>query len=97
MKENAHILPYVQQRPAMALQELDLNTCDIYVCFAQVVLCSACSGHGYKFASVVGEILADLATSGATQHDIALHRIGEDRKGMDALLARFARSPKARL
>ncbi|CAL5221259.1 g3417 [Coccomyxa viridis] len=63
----------------------------------QVVLCSACSGHGYKFASVVGEILADLATSGTTQHDIALHRITEDRKGMDGLLGRFARNPKARL
>lgn len=64
---------------------------------AQVVLCSACSGHGYKFASVVGEILADLASSGATQHDIALHRISKDRKGMDVFLSRFAHSPKARL
>ena len=63
----------------------------------QVILCSACSGHGYKFASVVGEILADLATSGATQHDIALHRIGQDRKGMDALISRFAGSPQSRL
>ena len=63
----------------------------------QVILCSACSGDGYKFASVLGEILADLATKGATQHDIALHRIGEHRKGMDVLLSRFACSPKAKL
>lgn len=27
-----------------------------------VVLASCCSGHGFKFASVIGEILADLAT-----------------------------------
>ena len=30
------------------------------------------SGHGYKFCSVVGEILADLALSGRTRHDISL-------------------------
>jgi len=28
------------------------------------------SGHGFKFASVIGEILADLATRGRTAHDI---------------------------
>ena len=30
------------------------------------------SGHGFKFAQVVGEILADLATLGSTPHPIAL-------------------------
>jgi sarcosine oxidase len=30
------------------------------------------SGHGFKFAPVVGEILADLATVGSTLHPIAL-------------------------
>lgn len=39
---------------------------------ANVVLASPCSGHGYKFCSVVGEILADLATDGATHHPIGL-------------------------
>jgi len=42
---------------------------------AQVILCSACSGHGFKFASVIGEVLADLAQTGATRHDISLHRL----------------------
>jgi sarcosine oxidase len=37
-----------------------------------VAIASPCSGHGYKFAGVVGEILADLATDGATRHQIAL-------------------------
>jgi sarcosine oxidase len=37
----------------------------------QVVLASPCSGHGFKFASVVGEIVADLAIDGATRHPIA--------------------------
>jgi sarcosine oxidase len=45
----------------------------------QVTVASACSGHGYKFASVVGEILADLAIDGATGHDIGLFRL--DRFG----------------
>ena len=38
----------------------------------QVVIASPCSGHGYKFASVVGEILADLALDGTTRHPIDL-------------------------
>lgn len=30
------------------------------------------SGHGFKFAQVVGEILADLSTTGSTRHSIAM-------------------------
>ncbi len=41
----------------------------------QVSLASPCSGHGFKFASVIGEIMADLATHGATLHDISLFRL----------------------
>jgi sarcosine oxidase len=37
-----------------------------------VVLASPCSGHGFKFCSVVGEVLADLATTGRTGHEVAL-------------------------
>jgi sarcosine oxidase len=40
--------------------------------YPQVVIASPCSGHGYKFAPVIGEILADLAIDGATSHPIAL-------------------------
>jgi sarcosine oxidase len=35
-----------------------------------VTYASACSGHGFKFASVMGEILADLATTGRSSVDI---------------------------
>jgi sarcosine oxidase len=35
-----------------------------------VTLLSACSGHGFKFAPVMGEIAADLALAGATEHPI---------------------------
>jgi sarcosine oxidase len=41
----------------------------------QVIIASPCSGHGFKFAPVVGEILADLATRSATVHDIARFRL----------------------
>jgi sarcosine oxidase len=36
-----------------------------------VIVASPCSGHGFKFAPVIGEILADLATGGTTRHDIS--------------------------
>jgi sarcosine oxidase len=39
---------------------------------SNVVIASPCSGHGYKFASVIGEILAELAIDGATRHPIDL-------------------------
>lgn len=45
----------------------------------QVSLAAGFSGHGYKFASVIGEIMADLATERATRHDIGLFRV--DRFG----------------
>jgi sarcosine oxidase len=40
-----------------------------------VLVASPCSGHGYKFASVVGEILADLAIDDTTRHDIGLFKL----------------------
>jgi sarcosine oxidase len=38
---------------------------------ARVVVLSACSGHGFKFSPVIGEIAADLAFDGVTRHDIS--------------------------
>jgi sarcosine oxidase len=40
--------------------------------YPQVAIAAGFSGHGYKFASVVGEILADLAVEGCTKHPIQL-------------------------
>ena len=42
----------------------------------QVVVAAACSGHGFKFASVVGEIMADLAIDGTTRHEIGFLGLG---------------------
>ena len=36
-----------------------------------IVVCSACSGHGFKFATAIGDILADLALEGGTDLPIA--------------------------
>lgn len=44
--------------------------------FPQVVLASACSGHGFKFASAIGEVLADLATTGTSRFDLSPFRLG---------------------
>mmetsp|Transcript_28300 Transcript_28300/g.79873 ORF Transcript_28300/g.79873 Transcript_28300/m.79873 type:complete len:219 (-) Transcript_28300:226-882(-) len=48
---------------------------DLHPQHPQVVMCSACSGHGYKFASVIGEVLSQLALWGESSHDITLHRV----------------------
>jgi sarcosine oxidase len=40
-----------------------------------VVVGAGFSGHGFKFCSVVGEVLADLAADGGTRHDIGLFRL----------------------
>jgi sarcosine oxidase len=41
----------------------------------QVSVAAGFSGHGYKFCSVVGEVMADLAMHGETGHDIGLFRL----------------------
>jgi sarcosine oxidase len=43
----------------------------------RVVVLSACSGHGFKFAPVIGDIAADLVRDGSTSRDIS--RISLDR------------------
>ena len=43
---------------------------------SNVIVASPCSGHGFKFAPVIGEVLADLATTGTTRHDISRFSLG---------------------
>ena len=70
--------------PQAAGRTLDLQTCvftntrdehfvvDVLPDTPQVVVASPCSGHGFKFASVIGEILADLATDRRPAFDLKL-------------------------
>lgn len=41
---------------------------------ARVLIGSPCSGHGFKFSSVIGEVLADLITRGESRFDLSLFR-----------------------
>jgi sarcosine oxidase len=49
---------------------------DLHPEHANVALAAGFSGHGFKFASVVGEILADLAESGRTELPVGMFRVG---------------------
>jgi sarcosine oxidase len=53
---------------------------DLHPTYPQVSFAGGFSGHGYKFASVIGEIMADLAERGRSRHNIELFRL--DRFGL---------------
>ena len=49
---------------------------DHHHCYDQdIVIISACSGHGFKFATVIGEIVEQLISRQTTSHDISLFSI----------------------
>ena len=70
--------------PALTGPLLDYATCmytltpdehfliDTHPAHTNVIIASPCSGHGFKFTPVIGEILADLAGTSRTSHDIGL-------------------------
>jgi sarcosine oxidase len=69
--------------PTMALKTcMFTNTADehfildLHPEYPQVAMAAGFSGHGFKFSSVVGEIMADLAERGQTRHDIGMFRLG---------------------
>ena len=48
---------------------------DFHPEYPQVLVSSACSGHGFKFASALGEAQADLLTTGSARFDLSAFRI----------------------
>jgi len=46
----------------------------------QVIVASACSGHGYKFSPALGEVLADLACGETPPYDLSLFSIDRFRR-----------------
>ncbi|MGH7602896.1 MAG: FAD-dependent oxidoreductase, partial [Gemmatimonadaceae bacterium] len=48
---------------------------DFHPEFPQVLISSPCSGHGFKFASAIGEVQADLLTTGKSTFDLSPFRI----------------------
>jgi sarcosine oxidase len=74
----AEYVPDLAGRCLDARECMYTNTPDLHFVISlhpdhpQVAIACGFSGHGYKFCSVVGEILADLATEGTTRHPIDL-------------------------
>jgi sarcosine oxidase len=50
---------------------------------ANVALAAGFSGHGFKFCSVVGEVLADLVCEGSTSHHISLFKLDRLQRHCD--------------
>jgi sarcosine oxidase len=67
---------------------LDMTTClftnspdehfilDLHPQCPQVAMAAGFSGHGFKFCSVVGEIMADLVLDGRARSGIEMFRLG---------------------
>jgi sarcosine oxidase len=79
MRERAgRLLPTLPTRFLKAATCMYTTTPDQHFVIAQhpghadVTVACGFSGHGFKFVPVVGEVLADLATTGTTSHPIAL-------------------------
>jgi N-methyl-L-tryptophan oxidase len=45
---------------------------DHHPVFSNVLIAAGFSGHGFKFASIIGKILCDLVTDGITNYDISM-------------------------
>jgi sarcosine oxidase len=95
--EDERLLRHFVQRyfPDAAGPTLMLKTClftnspdehfilDLHPDYPEVAIAAGFSGHGYKFCSVVGEIMADFAETGGTKHDIkffSLSRFSEAQR-----------------
>ena len=48
---------------------------DLHPSHPEVAIAAGFSGHGYKFCSVIGEVMADLAGKGETRHEIGFFRL----------------------
>ncbi|GAC1455873.1 MAG: N-methyl-L-tryptophan oxidase [Gemmatimonadaceae bacterium] len=48
---------------------------DFHPLHPRVLLSSPCSGHGFKFASAIGELQAELLTSGKSRFDLSPFRV----------------------
>lgn len=75
------IMPALNTNPHASAVCMYTNTPDFHFLidyhpeYPQVLLASACSGHGFKFASAVGEILTDLLIEGHSHFDLSLIRL----------------------
>lgn len=80
--------------PGATARRRDANVCiysltpdenfvvDRHPAHPRLILCGGFSGHGFKFASVIGEIGAELALEGGTRHEIDFLSLRRFRNGM---------------
>jgi sarcosine oxidase len=74
----ARFLPGVHGELLRSAACIYTNTADLHFVIdahpthANVLLVSACSGHGFKFASAIGEAASQWALNSATQLDLSL-------------------------
>jgi sarcosine oxidase len=72
-----------RQRAAVCIYTLTPDrhfVIDVHPQHANVVFAAGFSGHGFKFAPVVGEVLADLALTGRTDWPIGMLRLERFRR-----------------
>jgi sarcosine oxidase len=68
--------PAIAMKPCLFTNSPDEHfILDVLPEHRNVVIAAGFSGHGFKFCSVVGEIMADLVADGRTDHDIGLFRL----------------------
>jgi sarcosine oxidase len=76
----ARLIPDADGPPVEAVTCLYTNTPDSHFVLGphpgepRMIIASPCSGHGFKFASVIGEVLADLATGQTPGFDLSPFR-----------------------
>jgi sarcosine oxidase len=69
---------------------------DFHPSHPQVLISSPCSGHGFKFASAIGEVQAELVATGKSRFDLTPFRINrwpttQDRGGGPSSRSRKSR------
>jgi sarcosine oxidase len=74
-------LPRLGREPIASSTCLYTNTPDLNFAVGllpddpKVAVVSACSGHGFKFAGVLGEVAGDLLTEGRSRYDVSFLRL----------------------
>jgi len=80
-------LPLLEGTPEASMTCIYTNTPDGHFIIDRhpkhrnVIIVSPCSGHGFKFSSVIGEIVSELAVRGYTRHEISFFSLS--RFGLD--------------
>jgi monomeric sarcosine oxidase len=59
-------------------------TLDTHPQHPQIIISASCSGHAFKFSTLLGDILVDLAVDGTTRHDISMFTLARFEKSANA-------------